>query len=78
MDGVQTREKLLDLAAARGSPAMSVWIEGFVNRCLKASRGGEEIGALNPRQVRCIENEWATLCRPAPVADARGQFELSF
>ena len=74
------REKLLQLAAKRGDPAMSFVIEGFVNRCLKVTRNGDDIPALNRKQVVCIENEWRDLVEPtlqrAPTCNADGQWEL--
>ncbi len=76
----QLREKLLQLAALRGSTEMSIFIESFVNRCMKVSRDGQEMAALNNRQAACIENEWKCLIaptlRPAPVCNADGQWEL--
>lgn len=75
------REKLLQLAARRGSPELSICTEAFVNRCMKITRQGEDVGALNPRQIRCIENEWRDLVEPtlakAPTINASGQGELS-
>lgn len=54
--------KLQQLAAKRGTPEMSLVIEGFVNKVLKDSHDGQDLAALNPKQIRCIENEWKELC----------------
>lgn len=50
--------KLQQLAALRGQPHMSIVIEGFVNKVMKDSKDGTDLAALNPKQIRCIENEW--------------------